>query len=213
MKFDVVMLPRMALALSVALLSACSVLPEPGTSTVYLLPAATVQAATDASSSRTQPAADWALQIDTPYSSQLINSQRVLVQPMGDAINVYQGVRWGDTAPVMLRDYLVDAFRVQAPRLVVSNDSSRVFYDLALISDLNQFQVVYGTDGPVVHLQLDASLVQASGKRTVASQRFTAQQAVDGTAVPQVVAAFGMAANTLATQVVTWTLQHPPASR
>lgn len=203
---------RLMLALFVVLLSACSVLPASKTLTVYQLPAATAQAAV-ASSGSVQAEASWVLQVNTPYSSQLINSQRILVQPPGDAISVYQGARWSDAAPIMLRDLLVDAFRVQAPRLVVSNDSSHLLYDVALMGDLSQFQVVYGANGPAVHIQLDASLVQADGKRTLATRRFTVQQAVDGTQVPEVVAAFGVAADALATQLIAWTLQHAPASR
>ncbi len=203
---------RLVLALSVVLLSACSVLPASKTLTVYQLPATTAQTPVAAVVS-VQPAASWALRVDTPYSSQLINSQRILVQPPGDAISVYQGARWSDAAPVMLRDHLVDAFRAQAPRLVVSNDSSRLLYDVALAGDLSQFQVVYGASGPVVHIQLDASLVQDYGKRTLATKRFYVQQAVHGTQVPEVVVAFGVAADALATQLIAWTLQYTPASR
>ncbi|MBP6020340.1 MAG: membrane integrity-associated transporter subunit PqiC [Burkholderiaceae bacterium] len=209
MKFYASLSARLVLALSVVVLSACSVLPASKTLTVYQLPVVTAQTS-DASNVGAQHAASWALRVDTPYSSQLINSQRILVQPPGDAISVYQGARWSDVAPVMLRDHLVDAYRVQAPMLVVSSDSSRLLYDVELTGDLTQFQVVYGDSGPVVHIQLDASMVQADGKRTLASRRFTVQHAVDGTKVPEVVTAFGLAADALATQLIAWTLQHAP---
>lgn len=202
-------LGRLVLALFVALLSACSILPAPQTLKVYQLPAGTEPASSV--SRAAQPAADWALRIDTPYSSQLINSERILVQPPGgDSTSMYQGARWSDVAPVMLRDRLVAAYRVQAPMLMVSSDSSSLLYDVLLIGDLTQFQVVYGGSGPVVHIQFDASLVQAASRRTLATRRFTEHQAVDGTQLPQVVAAFGVATDALATQMIAWTLQHAP---
>lgn len=209
MKVHRVFFNRLAVALSAMMLSACSVLPASETLTVYQLPVANAPLAVTPGQGD-QPAAEWALRVAIPYSSQLINSQRILVQPPGDAISAYQGARWSDVAPVMLRDYLVNVLRMQVPRVVVSNDTSGLLYDLALNSDLSVFQVVYGASGPVVHIQLDASLIQADSKRTVAAQRFTVQQAVVGTQVPDVVAAFGLAANKLVAQIIDWMLLYAP---
>ena len=61
----------------------------------------------------------------------------------------------------------------------------------------------------MVVIRFDARLVKSSGLRIVASRRFDISQPVNGTAVPQVVAAFGQATDALASQVVGWTLQQP----
>lgn len=193
-------------ALLAALLTGCTVLPEREIQQVYTLPQTELNVR-DASPSSVKP---WSLRVQTPYSSRMLNSSRIVVRPDDSEVSVYKGVRWSDTAPVMLRNRLVDAFRTQSSITAVSSDNASLSSALEFGSDLNRFQVEYQNGQPTVHIQLDAFLVDPSDAHIVASRRFSVEQPVNGKEVPEVVLAFGEAADRLAVDVVAWVLKHSP---
>lgn len=184
-----------------SLLSACSILPRSEPLDVYLLPASTAQPQPGAG------AVDWALRINTPLASPLLDSTRIAVIPAGDQISAYQGARWSNRAPQLLRDRLIEAFLADGRVPAVSSDDARLQTDLEINADLRAFQSDYQDGIPAAHLLLDVRLVNAASQRIVASRRFEVRQPAMDTAVPAVVRAFGLAADQLSTQVVEWSLQ------
>ncbi|MDH4555950.1 hypothetical protein E8F11_12340 [Pseudomonas sp. BN417] len=192
------MKPMLALAV-LSLLGACSILPKGEELAVYQLPV------TGAASARGVEV-DWALQINKPLASPLLDSTRIAVLPDGDRISAYQGVRWDDRGTLLLRDRLIDAFRADGRVGAVSSDDSRLATDLVLAGDLRAFQGEYRAGRVEVHILLEARLVQSGTRRMLASQRFDVREAAGGTAPAQVVTAFGLAADRLAAQMLDWTL-------
>lgn len=184
------------------LLAACSVLPKAETPDIYRLPATPLPHAQ-------APAAGWSLRINTPQAERMIDSSRIAVLPEGNVVSVYHGARWSDTATTLLRNRLIDAFRDNGRLASVSSDDSALPADYTLAGDLRAFQSEYQGKTPVVVIRFDARLVQNGGLRVVATRRFDISQPVNGTAVPQVVAAFGQASDALAAQLVAWTMQQP----
>jgi cholesterol transport system auxiliary component len=192
------MKPMLALAV-LSLLGACSILPKGEELTVYQLP---VTGATPARGVEV----DWALQVNKPLASPLLDSTRIAVLPDDARISAYQGVRWDDRGTLLLRDRLIDAFRADGRVGAVSSDDSRLATDLVLAGDLRAFQGEYRAGRVEVHILLEARLVQSGTRRMLASQRFEVREAAGGRAPAQVVAAFGLAADRLAVQVLDWTL-------
>jgi len=187
---------------TLALLGACSVLPKSEPQEIYRLPATPLPH--DAGTP-----VNWSLRVDTPNAERMLDSSRITVQPQGDTVSVYKGARWTDSATTLLRNRLVDAFRDNGRIAALSSDDSSLQADYSLSGDLRAFQSVYENGQPVVVIRLDARLVQNNGLRIVATHRFDIHQPAAGTAVPQVVVAFGQASDALASQVVNWTLQQP----
>jgi len=187
------------LALS-ALLSACSVLPKSEPLTYYLLRAS--PAVNQASAGRVA----WSLRVDKPYSNQLLDSPRIAVLPGGAQVAAYQGARWSDRAPILLRDRLIDAIRDDGRVAAVSGDDARLAADLTLSSDLRAFQSEYRNGQPAVHIILEARLVQGASQRILASQRFEVRQPAADASVAAVVTAFGQAGDRLTSELIAWTL-------
>ncbi|WP_130619611.1 ABC-type transport auxiliary lipoprotein family protein [Dyella amyloliquefaciens] len=181
-------------------LGACSVLPKAESPDVYRLPATSLPHAQ-------APSSNWSLRINTPQAERMIDSSRIAVMPQGDLVSVYKGARWSDTATTLLRNRLIDAFRDDGRAASVSSDDNALPASYTLAGDLRAFQSEYQGNAPVVVIRYDARLVQNSGLRVVATRRFDVTQPVGGTALPQVVTAFGQASDTLASQVVAWTMQ------
>ncbi|WP_010489500.1 ABC-type transport auxiliary lipoprotein family protein [Pseudomonas sp. S9] len=188
-----------ALALSALMLSACSILPEPEQLHVYRLPGTAPSVSTLATPS------PMTLQVNRPSSNQILDSSRIVVLPDGNQVSTYQGVRWSDRAPTMLRDRLIDSFISANSFAAVRSDDNHLQTDLQLVSTLRAFQSEYRNGAPQVQIQLDVQLVD-SQQQIIASRRFSASQAATGNSVENVVEAFGSAVDNLSTQLLQWTL-------
>ena len=195
-------------AASLSLLSACSILPKPEMVDVYRLPAAQAPIA----ASQSAPV-KWSLRLDKPMASGALNNQNIAVVPEGNLISNYKGARWSDTAPVLLRNRLLDAFLQDGRIQGLSTDDSNLQADYELGGELLAFQTRYNGKSPEVLIQYNARLVRSSDQRVVASRRFEARQPLSNPMVPGVVAGFGQATDTLMPQVVQWVMQQGQAQR
>lgn len=192
-------LPRHAVLALALLLGACSVLPRPETPTVYRLPGGPARAATAAA-----PVA-WSLQVDTPQAGSSLDGARIVVLPSAEELNVYRGARWSERMPVLLRDRLFDAFQADGRIRALSIDENNLQADYALTGNLRAFQAEYEHGRPVAVIRYDAQLIRPGAQRILAMRRFESRVPAQGKEVPQVVAAFGAAADALAAQVLPWT--------
>ncbi len=193
-------LPRLLVLSAISLLAACSILPQTTPQQIYLLPSQTPTA-----SSAAQVA--WSLRVNTPQASQVLNSNAIAVIPEGNQISLYAASRWSDSAPRLLRNHLLNALQADGRIAALSSDDNNLQADLQLSGELQAFQTEYQQGKARVVVRLQALLVDSRNQRIVASQRFSAEQAVDGEQVPAVVAAFGQASDQLAGQVLQWVMQ------
>lgn len=222
---------------AIALLPACSVLPEAQPLDVYVLPvtgdasAGAVSAAREtaratapaAPASATVPAGSsapaatgaqaWSLRVVRPAAGVHLAGQRIVVMPEGNRVSVYQGAGWSDPAPVLVRDRVLEAFRADGRVGALSSDERQLHADFELDSDLRAFQSEYRGGRPEAVLRLDARLVHTASRRIVSSRSFEHRQASADPAVPAVVQAFGTAADRLSAEVVDWTVREAAAAR
>ncbi len=193
---------RFALLGLLSAISACSVLPASETLRIFLLPTTPIPQRS------AEPTTDQALRINTPQASRILSSQRIAVVPQGNQISAYGGARWGDAAPVLLRDRLIEAFQRDGRMPSVSNEDVNLYADLSLHSDLRAFQAVYVDGRPEVLITLDARLVNRDDQHTLANRRFEVRQPSTDPSVEHVVEAFGTASDQLSRELVDWTLTH-----
>lgn len=187
----------MLLALLVTL-PACTLLSERDPDSLHLLPAIE------------QPRSDEAplpitLRVETPQAPTLLSGARILVMPEPNRLQAYQGARWSERTPLLLRDRFVEAFLQQGRLATTVDDNSPLSADVALVIDLRVFHSEYIADTPVAVIRLDASLVDERDRRLLASRRFEARATSEGTAVERVVEAFGRASDTLTADLTDWT--------
>lgn len=180
------------------LLGACTILPRSEAPSVYLLPTTPVQA------TPRKPVLKESLRIVTPDAAGALDSTRIAVVPQDNVITSYQGARWSDLAPRLLRNRLLDAFRTDGRFAALSSDDAHLQAELELTGDLRAFQSEYVQGAPVVVIRYDVQLVQGRSQKIIATHRFEIHQPVVGKEVPQVVIAFGQATDQLAAQVIHW---------
>jgi cholesterol transport system auxiliary component len=181
-----------------AAVASCSILPKAETRDVYVLPTAT--GATPSAS----PPFTWSLRINTPKATGYLDSNRIAVMPDASRITVYQGARWSDDAAVLMRDRLVDAFRVDTRLALVSNGDANVRADRELDGQLRSFQTEYINGAPIVVIRYDAQVVEVRTRRLIATRSFETRSAPTGSGVGSAVNAFGVAADALTKDVVAW---------
>lgn len=189
------------------LVGACSVIPRGETLTMYRLPAAA-----QATSPPAGAPLSVALRIATPRASAALDSTRIAVLPAGDEVAAYQGARWSDRAPVLLRNRLFDAFQASGAVAALSLDENNLQADLELGGTLRAFQSEYRDGRPVAVIRYDALLSSASAHQIIAARRFDIAVPATDTTVPRIVQAFGAAGDQLAAQVLPWVLENAPAT-
>lgn len=196
---------RLSLLLAAGLLSACSILPQSEPLDIYLLPGATLPAQTQR--------VDWSLRVNSPVSNQLLDGTRIVVLPEPGRVNTYQGVRWSERTPQLLRGRLLDAFQDDSRVQALSNEEQRLQADLELVSDLRSFHSQYRDGVAEALIQLDVRLVDGRDQRILASRRFSVSQPASDTSIAAVVKAFGQAGDRLSRELVDWTLAEGQRSR
>lgn len=189
---------RLTLLLAAALLGACSILPQSEPLDIYLLPATALQTQTQR--------VDWSLRVNSPVSNQLLDGTRIVVLPEPGRVNTYQGVRWSERTPQLLRARLLDAFQDDGRIQALSNEDQRLQADLELVNDLRSFHSEYRDGIPHALIRLEVNLVDARSQKIIASRRFSVSQAASDTSITAVVTAFGKAGDQLSRELVDWTL-------
>ncbi|MGM0783340.1 MAG: ABC-type transport auxiliary lipoprotein family protein [Pseudomonadota bacterium] len=196
-------MPRLAMALSLlmiaGLLTGCSLLPEREPVRLFTLSEPSLSASADATR-------DLTLRVDTPSAGSPLDGPRLLVMPSPGEFQAYAGARWSDDAPKLVRDYLIEAFRLDGRLAAVVDDTSRARSDATLASHLGAFHSRYREGTPEVVARLEVQLLDESSREVLASRRIEAVVASEDDSLEAVVAAFGRASDALARELVDWTL-------
>jgi cholesterol transport system auxiliary component len=180
-----------------SLLAACSVLPK----------RAPVQVWQPEEGAITAPAtaANFSLRVDAPNTTGVLDQTGIVVMPEPGQISTYKGARWSEAPALLIRHRLVDAF-MAAKLPAVTTDDDHFASDYSLSGNLRGFQSEYRNGSPVVVVRFDAQLRRGGARNLLATRSFVVTQNPAGVDVPQIVAAFGAADDTLAEQIVAWTL-------
>lgn len=194
-------IPAIILTGAVLLLSAgCSILPESEPATLYRLPASDLPSSTPSSNSATQR-----LGIANPEAGHLLSSNRIVVYPEGNVVNVYEGARWHEDAPDLLQARLIEG--LQQSQLFAGVGSDRLPHDLLLLSELRHFQSDYVTNPPTVKVQLNVQLVSPQNRTPLAAMNFSTSAQARSVDITDVVDAFGSASDELTVQLDDWLAQ------
>jgi len=119
----------------------------------------------------------------------------------------FPNMRLAAPVPLLWRDWLLDAFWRDGRVDGLSAASAGLQSALELGGTLRAFHVDNaGTQAQAV-IQYDATLISTADRRIVASRRFEARHTLDSVEVSSAIAALGVAANQVATELIEWTVQ------
>ena len=195
---------RAVLAASSAgiLLAACSSIVGPGaTPTVYVLK----PVLPDLSKG---PKVHWALNIDPPDADDALDSERIAISRSPNTLDTYAGAAWSDHLPTLVQSTIDDAFEASGRIDEVATNDRGVRADYVLQPDIREFVARYDQpDGPpVASVKIEARLVAAGSRNTVARMVFSAQRPAAQNSVDGAVQAFNGALGEVLGGIVNWAL-------
>ncbi len=179
------------------LMAACSVFPLPEAPRVMDFPVPHTLQTSD--NSRPQ-----SLRIDTPFASEPFNSTHILAKPEPWEFRVYGGVRWRDTAPVILRDMLVGAFRESSSFHDVTMDTGPGNTDLTLATEITAFHTLSQGASTRSTVAIYAQLIDNRSRATLCANSFIVSSPAKDAGIESVVQAFGATGKQLAEEVIDW---------
>lgn len=144
--------------------------------------------------------------VEEPIASGALATERIMVQPAPLQAQYLPGVRWSDTAPVMLQTLMVRSLAETGALASVGRSPVGTRADFAVLSELTDFQVEAGEAEAdvLVRVRLIVRLVQESDSRVVASRTFANTASAPSTDPAPVAAAFDAATSRLLSDAVSW---------
>lgn len=180
-------------------LGGCTLFPTPDPPRILDLPPAI--------SSSTPPSAHTlpvSLRLDTPQASEPVSGTHVLIRPQDTELGALPDARWRDTAPVLLRDYLLESLRARSGIKTLVTDTSPAVTDLTLISELSRFEAVQTGDGVEIVIAWHAQVIDNHSRAILCNRDFRTTQRSGGEGADDLARAFGGAAATLANSTRPW---------
>ncbi len=186
-----------AKAVFLGMFAGCTVFPNPEPPRVmdFAAPSSEIRA------NQTRPLS---LRVDTPYASDPLGTNRILAKPTPLEFQIYQAVRWRDTAPVIMRDLLVETLRDSQGFSSVISDTNPANADWTLVSELTAFHTEYQADDIQAVIELHGQLVDNQSRKTLCATSFKVQERSESVSIEQVVEAFSRAGQELSESVVRW---------
>ncbi len=153
-----------------------------------------------------------AMTVARPRAPQSLDTDRIAVVQPGLRFEHYNGLRWSESAPQMLQSLLVGSLQASGHYEAVMSAPSRVVADLLLDVELRHFEAIYADPGvaPVVHVQLQLTLVDGRSGKRLASHLAYGQSPAASDRRGEVMAAFERATTEALVSVVTWLEAVPP---
>ncbi|MGA8277860.1 MAG: ABC-type transport auxiliary lipoprotein family protein [Rhodanobacteraceae bacterium] len=148
----------------------------------------------------------WQLLVQNPIASDALNTDRIAVMPSAGVFQVYPNARWGDPAPKLVQNLLIQAFEDSGRIIGVAGTDSGLHADFMLALELRSFQIEYVDGTPHATIRLTAKLVDYGSNRVLAAHTFAADMPVAGSSAADAVSGIGKALDQLLPQVVAWTL-------
>lgn len=148
------------------------------------------------------------LVIEEPDAGAALDTDRIMIRPNPLQAQYLPAARWTGSAPVTLQTVLVRAFEDANAFRYVGRRPLGASGDVALVSELTDFQAEVGDDGRAVavRVRLVARLVREADIAVLASRTFQTTVPVASTDPLVVVQGFNTATDTILPEVVGWAL-------
>jgi len=157
------------------------------------------------------PDVDWELVVVEPVVKGGLDSKRIALHPKPTELKYFAEARWTERTPQMLQTLLIESFTNSNRIAVVGRDAIGLRPDYILKSELREFQAEYfhGSVEPLIRIRLDATLIDHSRQKIVASESFEAAVVSTGTDMDSIILAFDRALGKVLRRTVEWTLTKP----
>lgn len=149
------------------------------------------------------------LVIEVPTAGGALDTDRILIRPDPFAAAYLPGVRWTDTAPVMLQGLMLRSLNDAGALRYVGRRPIGGTADYLLLSELTDFQAELAPDGEAVttRLRLTARLVREADATILGSRTIETTAPAASTDPEDVVAGLDAATRAALRELTTWALR------
>lgn len=148
------------------------------------------------------------LLVEEPTASGALAVERIMIQPGPLQAQYLPGVRWADTAPIMLQTLLVRSLTDTGALGSVGRRPVGTVANYAVLSELTDFQAVSvaGNRGAEIVVRLSLRIVRERDAQVIATRSFEHREQSADTEAATVVQAFDRATSQLIAAAVPWIL-------
>lgn len=146
------------------------------------------------------------LVIEPPKARGTLDSNRIMIRPSALQTQYLPDAEWGDTVPAMLQRLLVESLGATGSFDQVGRAPLGLSGDVAMISEIQDFNVDLSADGTLIRLGVEAQLVDEMEAKVIARGRFAATVPAASTRTADLIPAFDAATRQLIGQMTAWTL-------
>lgn len=146
------------------------------------------------------------LVVEEPSASGALAIERIMIRPAPFQAQYLPGVRWADTAPVMLQTLMVRSLTETGAFGSVGRRPVGTIGDFALLSELTDFQAEFAeeTSDALIRIRLILRIVRERDARVIATRTFAVTENAATTDADAIVAAFDLATSRLLSDAVSW---------
>lgn len=159
------------------------------------------------------PQVSFQLGIDRPTAPAALSTAKVAVMRGPYRIDYFAGSLWVDDAPNMIQRLMIESFENSGKIVGVGREAVGLRSNFVLRCELREFQAEYPgeEDGglPVVHVAVNAKLVELPRRTIIAVSTQRARVAVPENRMTPIVETFDKALGKVLRDIVVWTLTRP----
>jgi cholesterol transport system auxiliary component len=152
--------------------------------------------------------APWQIRVESPHSSEFLDSTRIAVRRKNNTLQVFEGARWSDTVPELLQRALTQHFNDSGKITAASALDSKAMTDAQLLLDIRQFEAVYDDNdqNAAAVISIEAKIQLQKSSRIIASKHFIVSVPASSKKIPAVMSAFDSALQQASQEILDWTL-------
>ncbi len=153
------------------------------------------------------PQVEWHLMIGRATGARIADSQRIMVRPTPNELQVYKDAQWGKPPSDMREDGVLHALEDSGRIAVVARQGGGIAADYRLMLDVRRFESDYnGAPVPSATIEVTAKLLHLKGQQLAGSHTFRQAVPAASASVPDVVEAFDDALAAIVGELAGWTL-------
>ncbi|WP_246251851.1 ABC-type transport auxiliary lipoprotein family protein [Ancylobacter pratisalsi] len=144
------------------------------------------------------------LVIAMPTALQVLDTERIVVEPASGQITYLNKAQWGDRLPALFQARLIESFENGSRARAVARADSAITADYLLLTDIRTFGIQTFGGGPEAVVEVSAKIVGNNSGRIAAAQVFRARVAAGGTDGVQATQALDQASDEVFVAIVRW---------
>ncbi|QFT62319.1 ABC-type transport auxiliary lipoprotein family protein [Roseivivax sp. THAF30] len=142
--------------------------------------------------------------VEPPTTTGALLTDRIMIKPSELEAQYLPGARWGEEVPVMVQSLMLRSLQATDGLSYVGREPLGLSGDVAIVSDVIDFQARDLGEQAEVTLRISVQLVREEDVAILASRTFASQAVSASLETPDIVAAFDAASDELMAAFADW---------